>query len=200
MRTPPPIRRLRLALALACATLAVICLVDAGWIHAKAAVAQVLLERSWQRSDGDGQAPPPWPWADTRPVARLHAPPLRHSQIVLAGDSGRVLAFGPGWAPASAAPDGRGTIVISGHRDTHFAWLRHLETGDRVQLETRDGRRDYIVTTQRIADAERERIALDDDGDTLLLVTCWPFDAVAGGPLRYVVRAEPADHAVATAF
>lgn len=193
---PSPQRRSlawpRPLLAALCFALALIFLAEAGWVHAKALLAQALLERAWQRSDTEGKTPPPWPWADTRPVARLHAPPLRRSQIVLAGDSGRVLAFGPGWAPASAAPEQSGLTVISGHRDTHFAWLQHLRRGDRVRLETTAGEREYVVTDLRVADASQQHIALDDgDADALLLVTCWPFDAVAGGSQRYLVSARP---------
>jgi sortase A len=110
-------------------------------------------------------------------------------QVVLAGDDGRTLAFGPGWAPASAAPDARGTVVFSGHRDTHFAWLRQLVHGDRVEVESLGGLRRYQVVETRIADSRTERIVIDAEGPELLLVTCWPFDAVqAGGPMRYVVR------------
>ncbi len=180
-------------LSAAFALIALACAIDAGWIHAKGALAQVLLERSWSRTVLDGAAHRPWPWADTRPVARLSVPRLNRRQIVLSGDNGRTLAFGPGWAEASAAPAASGTTVISGHRDTHFAWLGELVAGDVVAIESRERTTDYVVTSTRIVDADRERIDPQAiPGNTLLLVTCWPFDAVvAGGPLRYVVTARP---------
>lgn len=110
------LRRLRLLLAALLGLAALALAADAGWIHAKAALAQWLLERSWQQGLAQGEAPPPWPWADTRPVARLLRPD-GGMQIVLAGDSGRVLAFGPGWArparrPASPAPRWSAAIAI----------------------------------------------------------------------------------------
>lgn len=179
-------------LALLCLAGALVCVVQAGWIHAKAALAQVLLERAWTASLSDGQPHAPWPWADTWPVARLRAPRLDREQFVLAGDDGRALAFGPGWAQASAAPGQPGTTVISGHRDTHFAWLAQLRSGDTIELDGGEGPRRYIVTGSRVADSSHERIAVDHHDDALLLVTCWPFDAVVpGGPLRYVVTATP---------
>jgi sortase A len=166
------------------------CAADASWIHAKAALAQLLLERAWTRTLADGGTHRPWAWADTAPVARLTAPAHGIGQIVLAGDSGRTLAFGPGWAPASAAPGTPGTTIISGHRDTHFAWLKALAIGDRLELDGAAGRRAYRVVATHVADASRERIGVDADTDAVLLVTCWPFDAVvAGGPLRYLVTA-----------
>lgn len=170
---------------------ALILAAQAGAIHAKAWLAQALLEHAWHAHLADGGTHRPWPWADTAPVARLSLPRRGVSQIVLAGDSGRTLAFGPGWAEASARPDTVGTVVFSGHRDTHFAWLRDVTVGDELRVETRGGTRRYRVVSTAIADSRSERIALDGD-DSLVLVTCWPFDAViAGGPLRYVVRAMP---------
>lgn len=193
-------RRLRVALALLCASAGAVCAIDAGWIHAKAALAQQLLEHAWLRSQADGDTHRPWPWADTRPIARLRAPRLRQDQIVLAGDSGRTLAFGPGWAEASALPNARGMTVISGHRDTHFAWLRDVVAGDTLQLESRVDDAEYVVLGTRVVDSRRERIDVSDGSDgTLVLVTCWPFDAVvAGGPMRYVITARRADPANGT--
>lgn len=175
--------------------LAALCLAaNAAWLPAKAALAQALLQSSWRQALADGGAHRPWPWADTHAVARLQQPRLGISQVVLAGDSGRPLAFGPGWAESSARPGERGTTVVSGHRDTHFRWLKDLRDGDRLQLETTGGLRIYVVTGHRVADARTERLAMHAGEDQLLLVTCWPFDATAPrGPLRYVVTLRPAD-------
>lgn len=163
------------------------------WMPAKAALAQQLLASSWESSKHDGSPHRPWPWADTHPVARLEQTRLGVSQVVLAGDSGRPLAFGPGWAESSARPGrGTGTIIISGHRDTHFAWLRDLQPGETVALETTKGLRNYAVVHQQVVDSRTHRIAADRDADQLVLVTCWPFDATAPrGPLRYLVTLAP---------
>lgn len=174
---------------------------QAGWIHAKASVAQWLLQNAWAQSLADGDTHAPWPWADTWPVARLQVPGLGIDQIVLAGDSGRTLAFGPGWAPASAAPGAIGTTVVSGHRDTHFAFLRTLLPGDEVRLQSAAGDAVYRVVDTRVADTRSERLPLDEDGETLWLVTCWPFDALtAGGPMRYAVRTVRVDTAATVAL
>lgn len=158
---------------------------------AKAALSQVLLDSAWDAQQADGLPHRPWPWADTHPVARLRVERLGISQIVLAGDAGRSLAFGPGWAEASAAPGSAGgTTIISGHRDSHFAWLRELHPGDIVALETRGSVQRYEVAAHAVVDSRTQRPATDRDA--LLLVTCWPFDALApGGPLRYVVTLMP---------
>lgn len=174
--------------------------VQAAWIPAKAQVAQQLLKSSWSHSLADGEAHRPWPWADTHAVARLVQPRLGIDQIVLAGDGGRPLAFGPGWAEASAKPgSAHGSVIISGHRDTHFVWLRELRDGDAVQLEAPGGPRNYRVTDRQVVDSRTHRIAAAAEARQLVLVTCWPFDATAPrGPLRYVVTLVLVDEIVAT--
>jgi len=161
------------------------------YIPAKAMVAQVLLDRSWTSARA-GRAAAPWPWADTRPVARLLVPRLRRSQILLAGAHGRSLAFGPGHVSGTALPGRRGHSVVSAHRDTHFAFLRDLRRGDLLVVEAPDGRhRAYRVSDLRIMDTRRDDLVHDPAADRLTLVTCYPFGAWrAGGPLRYLVSAE----------
>jgi len=162
-----------------------------GWIHAKAALAQGLLERAWQETLGGETQVRPWHWADTWPVARLEIPRLAASMVILAGSSGRTLAFGPGHTQASPLPGEPGTSIVTGHRDTHFAVLEQLRRGDEIAIERSDGRIiHYEVEELEVADARTTRIGIAADENALVLVTCWPFDAVVpGGPLRYVATA-----------
>ncbi|MEO8672245.1 MAG: class GN sortase [Tahibacter sp.] len=171
--------------------LAAVCLLaDASYTEAKAWLAQELLERAWSRVESGETDAKPWPWADTAPVARLSVERLGIARIVLKGDSGRNLAFGPAWSEASALPGAQGLSVISGHRDTHFAFLRLLHNGDEVLIERAGVTTRYEVGAGRIVDARTTRLAPSDARDTLLLVTCYPFDSlVPGGPLRYVIEA-----------
>lgn len=173
-------------------------LAAAGVIKAKAWLAPVLIERAWEESLAKSRPVPPWPWADTWPVARLQVPAAGVNLLVLAGDSGNALAFGPGHARASAPPGQSGTVVIGGHRDTHFAFLRDLKPAMKLTLASADGiTRFYRVETSTIVDAGTHRLALQDPQDRLLLVTCYPFDALsAGGSLRYVVTARPTTQAI----
>ena len=160
------------------------------YIPAKAALAQWLLESAWRRS-GEGAVVKPWHWADTWPVAKLRQPRLGVEQIVLAGASGRVLAFGPGHVPGSAQPGSGGNVVLSGHRDTHFRWLKNLRRGDSLELQMPDGTvLRYAVWRTAIHD-RRDTHLLDPDAQQgLRLITCYPFDAlVAGGDQRYVLDA-----------
>lgn len=167
------------------------------YIPAKAVVAQQLLQVAWERTLAGARAARPWPWADTQAVARLSVPALGIDQIVLAGASGRTLAFGPGLLPGSVPPGDAGHIVISGHRDTHFRFLAGLAPGTLVYVHGADGvRHVYRVEDTSIVDVRRYRGLADCDGRCLTLVTCYPFDAVApGGPLRYLVRAQEIEDA-----
>lgn len=172
------------------------------WIIAKAQLAQVLLARAWEATQaagtasGEAAAVKPWPWADTWPVARLRVPRLEVDAIVLAGGSGEAMAFGPaliqdGTAGDSSAAGFAGNVVLAGHRDTHFRFLRELAEGDEIELETAGGgTRRYRVEGSEVVNYRDRRPLAPTAGPALTLVTCYPFDSVApGGPLRFVVRA-----------
>ena len=165
------------------------------YIPAKAWLAQRLLERAWTHTVAGEADVKPWPWADTWPVARLHAPSRRADLIVLDGASGRTLAFAPALASGSAGPGVAGVTVIAGHRDTHFRFLRELAIGDVLELEDARGTRErFVVTLTEIVDTRMSGLSLAAGRRALVLVTCFPFDAVVpGGPMRYVVTAEPAE-------
>jgi sortase A len=171
----------------------------AGYIHAKAWLAQVLLSHAWAETMADharggepaGGLERPWPWADTGPVARLRVPELGVDETVLAGASGRTLAFGPGHLDQTAMPGEAGHSVISGHRDTHFAFLADLAPDMKLEVQRADGSwRSYQVRDSAVLDSRTARLSLAADRPALTLVTCWPFDAIdPGGPLRYAVYA-----------
>ena len=164
---------------------------EGSWIYAKAGLAQYLLQRAWSRTVAGETAAKPWPWADTYPVAKLTVPSLHIELIVLNGAHGRTLAFGPGYAESSAFPGSPGTTILTGHRDTHFRFLRRLRRQDEIVIETQQRTAErYVVQGSQIVDARTARIPLTPGQDRLALVTCYPFDTVlTGGPLRYVVTA-----------
>ncbi|MGH7230396.1 MAG: class GN sortase [Nitrospiraceae bacterium] len=165
------------------------------WIYTKAMLAQGLLQRAWLRTNEGHARVTPWPWADTWPVARLRAPAFDIDLIVLDGAYGRALAFGPGLTSESPGPETTGPIVISAHRDTHFRFLKQVRIGDELILQwPRKAAQRYGVAEARIVDARTATIARDENRQSLVLITCYPFDAIMpGGPLRYVVTADLLD-------
>lgn len=182
--------RVLLGFALLCLGLGFWQLGGAGLIKGKAWLAQRLLDRAWAATLAGEHGVKPWPWADTWPVARLRVPTLDVDLFVLAGASNRNLAFGP------AALEGTADLnhsIVSGHRDTHFAFLRHLGDGSHFRLQDRTGDwQHYVVRGRSIIDVRQAVIARPGRGRRLLtLVTCYPFDTITpGGPLRLAVTAE----------
>jgi sortase A len=165
---------------------------EGSWIYAKAGLAQHLLQRAWSRTLAGETKSKPWPWADTWPVARLIVPSQHIDQIVLEGAYGRTLAFGPGHVESAGPIGSSGTIILTGHRDTHFSFLQRLERNDVIELDRTTGqRRRYRVKETRIADSRNASIEIEQDQSQLVLVTCYPFDSPMPGTLwRYVVVAE----------
>lgn len=192
VRTAPRKRRLVSWLAGLLSVAGVLQFGQGAWIHAKACVAQLLIERAWERTLAGEAAAKPWPWADTWPVARLEAPTQGVTLLVLAGSSGRTIAFGPGHQDGTPVPGAPGNSVIGGHRDTHLGFLRHLRKGDMLRIQRADGARvDYRVAMTDVLDKRDTWVMRNTAATRLTLVTCWPFDALrAGGRERYVVIAD----------
>lgn len=185
--------RLRLTKAAAVLTLVlgIGFLVDAFWLYGKAHLGQMLLSHAWAKTLEDGKDHKPWPWADHWPVARLISEEHNIDQIVLAGDSGSVLAFAPGMNLQAAKPGETGTVIISGHRDTHFRFLKDIKPGSELTLRTQDGTYKYQIEETKIVDSRTTRIDPALGKSQLALVTCYPFNSIdVGGPLRFVVLAQ----------
>ena len=166
------------------------------FIQLKAIAAQYMLEYAWQNTLIQQQPHKPWPWADTWPVAKLMFG-NKDSMIVLEGVTGQALAFGPGQMQGTGGAVNNVLTVMAGHRDTHFKTLNTLVLGDEVSVQDDHGEwRVYIVSNIDIINTDTHMVDLSDHSQAvpqLMLVTCYPFDAMqAGGPLRYVVTADEA--------
>ena len=160
-------------------------------IYLKAKLAQVLIKQAWSETLVSDRDVKPWPWADTWPVARLQVADT--DLYILQGAQGSSLAFGPGWMEDSVRPEEIGTKLIAGHRDTHFKFLQDLQSDDALTLTGRDGRQThYYVDSIQIIDSSKEQLLIDTQPEQLVLITCYPFDAIeASGPQRYIVNALP---------
>jgi sortase A len=160
------------------------------YIHAKALVAQVLLERAFDEAIATGHITKPWSWADTWPVARIEVKRIGASAIVLAGSSGQALAFGPGHVELTPNAGERGVAVYSAHRDTHFAFLRNVRIGDEIDITRDDGKMfRYRADGSSVVRFDDSGIDPLSDGYQLVLSTCFPFEALTSGPKRYLLHA-----------
>ena len=161
-----------------------------GYIHAKALLAQVLLERAFTETIATGRETKPWSWADTWPVARIEVRRIHASTIVLAGSSGQALAFGPGHVENTPDAGERGVAVYSAHRDTHFRFLRDVGIGDEIDVTRSDGRKfRYRADSTSIVRFDASGIDPLSNKYELVLSTCWPFEALTPGPDRYLLHA-----------
>ena len=165
--------------------------IDALYMTAKAQLAQHLLEQAWKKSSQEGNAIAPWPWADTKPIAKIRFVAQQQSYIVMQGSSGRTLAFAPGHLSGSTMPGEVGHTIISAHRDTHFSVLERVKIDDLLTVETINNElHSYKIQSISIVDSRTEPLYLEPDKGLLTLITCYPFDALtAGSPYRYRVDA-----------
>ena len=72
--------------------------------------------------------------------------------------------------------------------------MAHADVGDEFSLQGPDGTWwRYRVSSRRVVDTRQEPwLVRSPATGTLVLVTCYPFDAIApGGPLRLVFSAVP---------
>jgi sortase A len=165
------------------------------YIHAKALLAQILLERAFAETIATGHAMKPWSWADTWPVARIEVKRIHASAIVLAGSSGQALAFGPGHVELTPDAGERGVAVYAAHRDTHFRFLRDVAIGDEIDVTRSDGKTfRYRADGSSIVRFDNSGIDPLSSGHELVLSTCWPFDALTSGPERYLLHATMIGH------
>ncbi len=167
------------------------------YLHAKAELAGVLIRRAWEETARSGKPSPPWPWADTHPVARLRIPRLGYDEIVLEGATPRTLAFGPARLLSGADLGGPGNLEIAGHRTSWFEPLKAVAAGDIIQIEWFDARSDglreraYTVNAIRVVAPEDVSLLAATADDSLTLVTCYPFGRSPRSPQRLMVRALP---------
>lgn len=168
------------------------------YLHAKAELAGVLIRRAWEQSVRSGEFRPPWPWADTHPIARLQIPRLGYDEIVLEGATPRTLAFGPARLFSGAGLGEPGNLVLAGHRTSWFRSLEAITPGDRIEVDWFDPhggglhRRLYTVDAIRVIEPQDITLLAPTSQDALTLITCYPFGRGPRSPQRFVVRATPA--------
>lgn len=176
---------------LACLLASSYLVLSSSYIYAKAKLAQHLIANAWQQTLLTGDNTKPWSWADTYPVAKLSIKDKRY--YVLAGATGRTLAFGPGHMSSTPLPGLKGNTVITGHRDTHFSVLQDISLQDELTIETQTGKYQYRVYSIDVVHQQDLSVIEANSFDELTLITCYPFNAINPNTLwRFVIRARKA--------
>ena len=158
-------------------------------IEIKARVAQYLLNNAWNKTIETGDEYKPWPGFDGYPILKLSIPKFKLQQIVLSNTSGQSLAFGPSFHPETYLPKENKITAISSHRDSHGYYIRDLKINDFVILEDKENNKfTYKVINFKIINVEDKDLQFNKMSNQLLLITCYPFDAIISGTkLRYIV-------------
>lgn len=117
----------------------------------------------------------------------LAAPTLGLTAPVLQGTTGASLDVGVGHVATSSWPDQGGTDVLAAHDVTFFSHIDHLHPGDALTLTAPCRHWTYRVTGGHVVHAGTPIGRTTEP--TLVLVTCWPLDALFYTDRRYLVTA-----------
>lgn len=154
----------------------------AGLLAAKAFAAPILIEQAFAQSEADGKPVLPWPWSDSYPVAQMAFPKLGIKRFILSQSNMRNLAFGPTLQQVGPHE------VLFAHRDTHFSFLKEVRLNDRFNLRY-SGQEPITWRVAKLEVIDKNDFFIPHNIATklLILVTCYPFDAVTeNSDQRYV--------------
>lgn len=124
-------------------------------------------------------------------IGFMYAPALRKQRLwatpIVKGTSERALARGVGHYTGSADFGGIGNAAVAGHRTTHGAPFRHVDSlrrGDHVIVRVRDKWFVYVLDRSKIVRPKdhwvlRARPIKSNSGRLLTLTTCHPLHSAA---------------------
>jgi sortase A len=122
-------------------------------------------------------------------VGRIEIPRVGVSAVIGSGIDAQTLAHAVGHIPGTGLPGKAGNIGLAGHRDSFFRGLRGLTLKDRIEIATPRGQYEYAVDSIQIVEPGRGDVLRPTAGETLTLVTCYPFSYIGQAPKRFVVKA-----------
>jgi len=122
-------------------------------------------------------------------IGRLSIPRLHLSAIVEEGVDDTTLLRAVGHIPGTALPGETGNIGIAGHRDTFFRALKDLQPQDEIDFTTHSGHFHYTVESLRVVEPSEVSVLKAEGGQTLTIVTCFPFQYIGNAPRRFIVHA-----------
>ena len=116
------------------------------------------------------------------PLGRIAIPKIGLDSELYQGIRLTTLDRGPGHWPGTAMPGQIGNVVVAGHRTSHGAEFRHLDSlapGDEVVFSTADGTFTYHVTGTQIVTPDSLWIVDPTDTPTATLFACHPLGSTA---------------------
>jgi len=126
-------------------------------------------------------------------LGRLDIARIGLSAMVADGTSPRVLRIAVGHVPGTVMPWLSGNMALVAHRDTFFRRLGELNQGDVIQVTVPGSEYHYRVAFTGIVKPNETWVLQPASGQTLTLITCYPFHFLGAAPKRFVVRARRVD-------
>lgn len=111
-------------------------------------------------------------------LGRLRIPRIGLSDVWVQGTDPSSLSQGPGHYLGTVLPGRRGTVGIAGHRTTHGAPFRHIDSlrpGDPIAVTMPYGTYTYRVTGTQIVSPDNVRVLQPVRTDRLVLTACHPL-------------------------
>lgn len=163
------------------------------WMESQAAQDRALKELAVMGRRAAGRNPP----QEGSPVGEIVIPKVGLSAAILEGTEPATLRLAIGHVSGTAEPGETGNICLAGHRDTFFRPLKQISTGDEIELHFPGGTSRYRVADIKTVDPENGEVLEPTPGNTLTLITCYPFYFIGSAPKRFIVRAHAASNAPA---
>ena len=158
----------------------------------KAIIGQHYLEVAWKESLKSNKLSKPWKSADFHMIGELKVPKLKVSRVILNSVSGEAMAWSIGRVTSLGNAIDKQPIILAGHRDSHMQFMSELNIGDKIELTMSDGLlKTYIISGTEVSD--KPEVALSPvtlGSESLILTTCWPFNAMKSGDQRYLIFAD----------
>ena len=158
----------------------------------KAIIGQHYLEVAWKESLKSNKLSKPWKSADFYMIGELKVPKLKVSRVILNSVSGEAMAWSIGRVTSLGNAIDKQPIILAGHRDSHMQFMSELNIGDKIELTMSDGLlKTYIISGTEVSD--KPEVALSPvtlGSESLILTTCWPFNAMKSGDQRYLIFAD----------
>ena len=126
---------------------------------------------------------------DSSPLGLLEIPRIQLSAVIAEGSSARILRVAVGHIPGTALPQQPGNMALVAHRDTFFRRLGELKLGDEIRIQAGGNEYVYRVRFTDVVKPNETWVLEPATGNTLTLVTCYPFHFIGPAPGRFVVRA-----------
>ena len=124
--------------------------------------------------------------------ATLKIPSIDIELPIYYGSTLDLLKYGIGHEIDSYFPGEGGSIILMGHNYKQLlAKLPNTKIGDSIQIATEYGEFEYtIYHSQVVKETETNKVPIQEDGEILMIYTCWPINNIGYTTERYVVYAK----------